>query len=235
MKRPIILGSAAVASAVAAFGLFFWLKQPTQPSVAVVKLPPVDPAAVTAKAQAGDAQAEVQLARLYIKGEGVTNSYKEAAQWFNRAAAQTNSDALLGLGELYEAGQGVPRDLNHALQLYRQAAELGNPDGQYTLAFMYESGHGLPQSHAEAAKWYQRAAERGQALAQYDLGQRYNLGVGVPVDRVEGLKWLLLAAAQGQTDAAGMCDKVKRELTRDQIAEAQQRVAAFSPRRAVVP
>lgn len=137
MKRWFIVGLIGSLCTAAAIGAFFLLTRPAGDSATVVKAPPVDLAAERAKADAGDAAAQVQLARLYTKGEGVTNSYAEAAKWFRRAADQTNSDALLGLGELYEAGQGVPHDLDHAVKLYRQAAELGNPDGQYTLAFLY--------------------------------------------------------------------------------------------------
>ncbi len=235
MRRWVFIITFAVGCALAALISFRFLSRPAADASAAVNPPPIDVASVRSKAESGDAKAEVQLAQLYAKGEGVTNSYVEAAKWFQRAADQTNSDALLGLGELYEAGQGVPKDLDQAVKLYRQAAEQGNANGQYTLAFMYESGRGLRQSHVEAAKWFQRAAERGQALAQYDLGQRYNLGVGVPVDRVEALKWLTLAAGQGQADAADRRDKLKTELTRDQVAEAQRRIAAFSVNKSLPP
>jgi uncharacterized protein len=100
---------------------------------------------------------------------------------------------------------------------------------------MYESGRGVRQSHSEAAKWFQRAAEQGQALAQYDLGQRYNLGVGVKADKVEALKWLTLAANLGQTDAAALRDRIKKELSGTESAEASRRAAAFVPRKAVQP
>jgi TPR repeat protein len=234
MTRWLIF-TVIAACAVAAIIGFQFVARPSAENAAAVKAPPIDVASVQSKAESGDAKAQVQFARLYAKGEGVTNSYAEAAKWFRRAADQGNSDGRLGLGELYEAGQGVPKDLDQAIKFYRQAAEQGNADGQYTLAFMYESGRGVRQDHVEAAKWFRRAAEQGQALAQYDLGQRYNLGVGVAADRVEALKWLTLAAAQGQTDAAERRDKLKRELTRDQIAEAQQRVSAFSSNKPSAP
>ena len=230
MKSWIII--AAIAAVCVAGGVIgFQFLAGAKPAASAPKPPSIDVAALRSKAEAGDAMAEAQLGKLYAKGEGVTNSYTVAAKWFTRAADQTNSDGLLGLGELCEAGQGVSKDLDRAVKLYRQSAELGNADGQYTLAFMYESGRGVRQSHVEAAKWYQRAAEQGLALAQYDLGQRYNLGVGVPADKVEGLKWLMLAANQGQPDAAILRDKIKKELTRAQVAEAQSRVEAFAARK----
>jgi TPR repeat protein len=227
MKRWLFIIIFVAGCAAAALISFQFLSRPSVDASAAVKLPPVDVASVRSKAESGDAKAEAQLAQLYVKGEGLTNSYVEAAKWFRRAADQGNSDGQLGLGELYEAGQGVPKDLDQAVKLYRQAAEQGNANGQYTLAFMCESGRGVRQDHVEAAKWFRRAAEQGQPLAQYDLGQRYNLGVGVAADRVEALKWLTLAAAHGQTDAADRRDRLKKELSRDQIAEAERRVAEF--------
>jgi TPR repeat protein len=227
MRAWLVIGVLVVAGAAAAFFGVNLFTYPTK-SLPSVKPPVLDMLALQKQAQAGDAKSQAELGRLYAKGEGVTNSYAEAAKWFRLAADQTNSDALLGLGELYEAGQGVPKDLDQAVKLYRQAAEVGNADGEYTLAFMYESGRGVRQSHAEAAKWFQRAAEQGQVLAQYDLGQRYNLGVGVVADRVEALKWLMLAADKGQGDAAQRRDQLKRELTSEQVSEARRRAAKFS-------
>jgi len=198
-------------------------KHPARPSA------PPDVAAIRLKAEHGDAPAQVQLARLYAKGEGVTNSYREAARWYRIAATNGNSDAQAALGELYEAGQGVPKDMTEALKWYQLAAGQNNAGAQYTLGFLYEAGHGVPQNHVEAAKWFRLAAEQGDALSQYDLGQRYDLGVGVAVDRVEALKWLLLAAAQGQPDAAKRRPFVEKKMTSEQIAEAKRRAAAFVP------
>ena len=183
----------------------------------------VDVAALRVEAEGGDAKAQVRLARLYLNGQGVTNSYQEAARWFQAAAEQGNSDAQAGLGELYDAGQGVPRNQAKALEYYRRAATNGNAGAQYNLGFIYESGRGVPQNQAEAARWFMKAAQQGDALAQYDLGQRYTLGVGVPTDKVEALKWLILAAQQGQADASGRRDQLRAQLKRDEIAEAERR------------
>ncbi|HTL18616.1 MAG TPA: tetratricopeptide repeat protein [Patescibacteria group bacterium] len=232
MKAWLIIALIVIACVVAGVVGFQFLSGVEPKPASVPKKPPADVAAVRSKAEAGDAAAQAQLGQLYARGEGVTNSYSEAAKWFSRAADQTNSAGLLGLGELCEAGQGVPKDMAKAVQLYRRSAELGNPDGEYTLAFMYESGRGVRQSQAEAAKWYQRAAEHGQPLAQYDLGQRYNLGVGLKADKVEALKWLILAADQDQPDAASLRDKVKKELSSSQVEEARRRAAAFNSKTA---
>jgi TPR repeat protein len=189
--------------------------------------PDVNIADIRARAEAGEPHAQAKLGALYAAGEGITNSYVEAAKWFARAAEQGDAAGELGLGELYEAGQGVPRNLARALALYRRAAERGHARAQYTLGFAYESGRGVPQDHTAAAEWFRHAAEQGDRLAQYDLGQRYELGLGVPADKVEALKWFTVAANLGQPDAAIRRDRLQRELSREQVAEAQ-RLASVS-------
>ncbi len=197
--------------------------------------PPVNVQELRAKAEAGEAAAQAQLGSLYVKGEVVTNSYAEAARWFRFAAEQGNPEGLTGLGQLYEAGQGVSKDMDEAIKCYRKAAEQGYPLAQYTMGFLYEAGRGVPKDHVEAAKWFRKAADQGEPLSQYDLGQRYELGIGVQADRAEALKWFTLAAAQGQADALQRRDQLRKEMSRDDIAEAERRLAAFSAPKAKSP
>jgi TPR repeat protein len=228
MKRVLVLVAVGCACVAAVWLAGVFLVPVPLPSNPTRPTPPVDIAALRSRAEGGDAPAQAQLAGLYARGDGVTNSYAEAATWFRKAADQTNALAQLGLGELYEAGQGVPKDMPQALKLYRAAAEQGLAKAQYTLGFMCESGRGVPVDQTQAAKWFRLAAEQGEPLSQYDLGQRYDLGVGVPVDHIEAYKWLALAAAQGQNDARDRLETVRKNLSRAQIAEAQARVSAIS-------
>ena len=48
---------------------------------------------------------------MYADGEGVPQSYTEAAHWYRLAAAQGFPDAHFILGLWYGEGRGVPRDL----------------------------------------------------------------------------------------------------------------------------
>jgi len=64
-------------------------------------------------------------------------------------------------------------------------------------------------------------AEQGNANAQYQLGSRYANGVEVPKDYVQAYRWLNLAAAQGLMTAARSRDALAKEMTREQIAQAQ--------------
>lgn len=79
------------------------------------------------QAQAGDAQAQTYVGELYERGIGGTAPrYREAAEWYAKAAEQGNARARINLGFLYEKGLGVSKDPVTALNLYRQAAGLGD-------------------------------------------------------------------------------------------------------------
>src|SRR5262249_4141552 len=78
---------------------------------------------------AGRPEAELQLAILYAKGEGVTQDYATAATWFRAAAEQGLPRAQYDLGVLYDRGRGVTADPTQATNWYRKAAE-----GKYPLA-----------------------------------------------------------------------------------------------------
>ena len=187
----------------------------------------IDIDAVRTKAEAGDAQAQRDLGRMYARGQGVPESYAEAAKWYRKAADQGNAEAQAALGELHEAGQGVARDEKEAAKWYRRAAEQGLAAAQYNLAAMYVIGRGVPQSTVEALKWYRQAAEQGDALAQFNLGMRYYEANGVVADPVQAYQWLSLASAQGIPDATKARADLKGKMTSAQIAEAERRVSAF--------
>jgi TPR repeat protein len=126
-------------------------------------------------------------------------------------------------------GHGVRQDYEEAAKWFRLAAEQGNAEAQFTLARQYAHGEGVPQDYKEAVKWYRLAAEQGDADAQVNLGILYVIGHGVPQDYVQAHTWFNLAAATGDADGAKARDKVAREMTPEQIADAQRRAREWKP------
>ena len=116
-----------------------------------------------------------------------------------------------------------------ALKLWRPLANQGNAAAQVALGVMYYNGQDVPQDYAEAVKWFRLAANQGYAGAQSNLGVMYIHGRGVPQDYVEAHKWLNLAGAGGDKGAARILSIVDGNMTREQIAEAQRRAAAWKP------
>ena len=67
--------------------------------------------------------AQYYVAMMYLKGNGVGQSYEEAAKWFRKSAEQRIKQAQYRLGELYMSGRGVPKDYEYAYAWYRVGAE----------------------------------------------------------------------------------------------------------------
>ena len=62
--------------------------------------------------------------------------------------------------------------------------------------------------------------QTGEAL--YDLGILFSTGQGVEMDYVEAHKWFNLAALRGVDEARDWRAEIAREMSMDQIAEAQR-------------
>lgn len=117
---------------------------------------PQEPAAVpisdlTRRAESGDVDAQVQLARAYEDGDqkdilfglciirlegrpGVPRDVEEAKSWCKKASEHGRRDADVVLGRMAERGIGGPADAREAERRYRSAAERASPEGILELA-----------------------------------------------------------------------------------------------------
>jgi TPR repeat protein len=77
-------------------------------------------------AEQGDAKAQVFVAYLYETGQGVTQNYSKAAEWYSRAARQGNPEAQTQLGNMYRIGRGVPQDYVMAYMWFDLAQRQGS-------------------------------------------------------------------------------------------------------------
>ena len=64
---------------------------------------------VKAKAEAGDAESEMELGRRYDKGEGVVKDQVEAVKWYRKAAEQNLRQGSIQPGRLLRTGRRLPR------------------------------------------------------------------------------------------------------------------------------
>ncbi|MEN9021794.1 MAG: sel1 repeat family protein, partial [Verrucomicrobiales bacterium] len=80
-------------------------------------------------------------------------------------------------------------------------------------------------------KWYRKAAEQGDAMAQSNLGFCYSSGNGVTKNYKEAYKWFVIAGAHERTSliASSALEDLEDKMTFDQITEAEEEAAEFSP------
>jgi TPR repeat protein len=149
----------------------------------------VDPA-LLAKATAGDAASQLQVADAYAAGKGgardshqLAADYAQAATWYRKAADQGNIAAQVHLADLYRDGRGVTRDGAQAAAWYRKAAELGDPGAQGTLGILYSVGMGVPHDDVEAYYWLCLAASaKGPNQARF-MTNRQSVGEHITTDQ----------------------------------------------------
>ena len=154
-----------------------------------------------AKAEQGDAEAQLDLGYAYWSGEGIAKDQREAVQWFRKAAEQGLAAAQYNLGVAYNRGKGIAEDQREAVRWYRKAAEQRFLSAQFNLGIAYRTGEGIDKDPREAVQWFRKAAEQGLAEAQFNLGNSYWFGKGIPKDQREAVRWYRKAAEQGLTDA----------------------------------
>ena len=191
-KVPVLVTLALVVLAGSARTSAAQTGAPTQPS---------EFAETRVRAEAGDAEAQYRLGRMFLDGDGVSQDHVQSVAWFRKAAAQGHPRAQNNLGIAYAKGLGVSKDDTLAVEWYRKAAAQGEMLAQSNLGVMYSSGDGVPQDLAQAAAWYRKAADQGFAPAQFYLGTLYASGRGVPQDSAQAVAWYRKAAAQGFAEA----------------------------------
>lgn len=236
LRWPLGLGQLMIAVLViglgaAGFGAYNWVNHRFAPRPALAPLPeaPSDPAKrlifYETRAKAGDAEAQLELAIVYAKGEGVPQNYTTAATWFRAAAEQGVPRAQYDLGVLCERGRGIPQDYAEAFKWYSRAAEANFPLAQYNLAVAYTRGQGTKQDFTTAAGWYRRAAIQGVVPAMVNLAILYERGEGVTASTIEAYAWYRAAASRGNQPSAKRAAELYDILAQVDRTKAEARAA----------
>ena len=101
-------------------------------------------------------------------GEGVSQSYQTAFEFFKKSAIQNHAPAQYKVGLAYAYGQGVEKDPVLATEWYEKSAAQGYALAQRTLATLYMSNHeGIEQNKPLALAWYDILADGGNAMDVY--------------------------------------------------------------------
>tara|TARA_R110000868_G_scaffold4155_55_gene25729 strand:+ start:18343 stop:19560 length:1218 start_codon:yes stop_codon:yes gene_type:complete len=166
----------------------------------------------TALAEKGDANAQFNLAILYLTGRGTDRDIGKSVEWHLKAAAQGLPAASNGLGVFYYQGIGVKQDYPQALKWFRRAAARGFADSEFNIGVMYFNSQGVRRDDFEVVKWVSLAAARKFAPAEHRLGQMYEKGVIFAKDPMEALRWYRLAAAHGNSDARAAKARLSKAL-----------------------
>ena len=78
-------------------------------------------------------QAQYLMGWLHHSGRGRPRDFKQAMEWYQKAAAQNMPNAINNIGYMYEHGQGVATDRNEAIKWYKRAAALNYKEAKRNL------------------------------------------------------------------------------------------------------
>ena len=98
---------------------------------------------------------------MYEKGQGVTQDYSQAIDWYRKGAVQGDANAQYNLGFMYHTGQGVAQNYSQAAVLYRKAGTQGHSKSLNNLGEGYEFGHFGAKNLVLAHIFYNLAAVNG--------------------------------------------------------------------------
>ncbi|UCE79971.1 MAG: sel1 repeat family protein [Nitrospiraceae bacterium] len=165
---------------------------------------------------------QTRIGNRFRRGESSSRDYREAVQWYRKAAEQGFAGAQNNLANMYEQGHGVAQDYSEAAKWYVKAAEQENSNAQHSLGRMYLEGRGVPRDFLEAIRWFQKAAEKRHPMAFRDLGTMYWKGLGVSKDTVLAYMWWKLGAEYGDEESEKLQDMIAEKMVPGQIREAKK-------------
>ena len=211
-------GSTILAGIFAAAGLavaaYAWAPRPDPGSAEAAQFPDKHPyeyrydemevtPELRAAAEAGDPQAQFELAILLISEAGLNHAPPDAVDLLLKAAESGHPAAANEIGLAYRQRLfGLPRDPDAAFAWFKRAAVGGDELGQYNFAISYRDGEGSKRNDAESARYFLLAAQRGVPEAQYNLSLMLREGVGVERSPETSRRAKAAAARQGSGAAA---------------------------------
>jgi hypothetical protein len=187
-------------------------------------------------AEQGDGEAQFSLNLMHANGKGTQADDVAAAH-------QDDVEAQVAIGEMFETSDdaraddvaAVSQDDAEAIDRDHKPAERNDAGAQVAKGEAYDTGRAAPGDfdngvaayqdgdYATALREWKPLAQLGHIEAQNNLGAMHFNGEGVLQDMVTAHMWLNIAGANGNNDARKNRDTIAKQMTLNQLAEAQLR------------
>lgn len=130
----------------------------------------------------GNAEACSRRGWAYNKGNGVPQSYTDAARWFEKGCDLNLARSCGSLGFAYERGRGVGENMARAVELYKKACAGRAAFACSNLGILYRDGKGVTQNYFTSIGWFRKGCDLKHAKSCGDLAFAYERGRGVNKD-----------------------------------------------------
>ncbi|CAM3039023.1 tetratricopeptide repeat protein [Janthinobacterium lividum] len=154
-------------------------------------------------AEAGDVEAQLDLARMLQLGVGTPQDTAQSMAWIRKSAEGGYAPAQSALGVAYTLGGKVPIDRVHGEYWLRKGAAQGNAEAQTILALEFIDGDSSAEEQALAIQWLKKAALEEHFTPAYNaLGEHLMRTAADEQDRGEAFHWYDRSARE--KEPAGM-------------------------------
>ena len=148
-----------------------------------------------------------RLGSMNLTGTGTEKDLSKAKEYFEKAAALDNADALYGLGRLYLNKDFAENDPQKALGYLITAAQKGHSYAQYTLGKLFLKGEIVKQNVGYALRWLEETVRQDNTDAQCLLGKILLQGEVIEQDADRAAALLKKAVENGSAYAAYLLGK----------------------------
>jgi TPR repeat protein len=152
---------------------------------------------IIAIANSGEPYFQMLYATLLEQGDGVTQSFSEAARYYRLSADQNYPAAMHSLARCYLHGVGVRQNDKTAFTWLEKAAKLEDPESALSVGDCYWKGLGTQQDVKIAVTYYTKAAIWGNSTAMRKVANAYGCGLGVTENKQSSFMWYKRSADLG--------------------------------------
>ena len=152
-------------------------------------------------ADAGNPEAQAELALMYHDGDVVGQDYGKAHELYLQSASSECLSGIIGLGNVLMMGEGVPKDVERAMSLFQKAAGMGSVECMTYLGVAYRDGVIVPRNIRLSCKYFKMAADHGDLKAHLSLGYLYGDKKYGNIDYAKAFQHFSYAAENGMPEA----------------------------------
>ncbi len=146
------------------------------------------------------------LGMYYYQGNGVSQDYTKAREYFEEAETREYKDGWMfnTLGLIHDGGKEVEKNYDTANSYFEKAREQGYAAASRNLGTSYYQGNGVSQDYTKAREYFEEAETRGykEGWMFNTLGNVYHNGNGVPKDYTKANSYFAKARAEGHAGAS---------------------------------
>ncbi|MGN1150831.1 MAG: tetratricopeptide repeat protein [Lachnospiraceae bacterium] len=145
--------------------------------------------------------AQISLAFLYYKGQGVEEDKEKAKEMFQTVIDQGCVEGYLGTVCFAMEEEDYTTAFDDSNKVLEGTEQCYIAYAMKNIGVFYENGVGVEPDYGKAMEWYEKAADLGNLYAMRRIGNMYYNGNGVEQDYAKAMEWYEKVADLGDTNA----------------------------------